>query len=138
MRSTVDQLSWIERFYPSNVAKGMAGGLDTVSDWLKASNKKHSSSPTQSERSKDTAYSSAQRYILYSKFLCLTVHHNTKLSHLGSGVSNSKDRLLTSEIAELQGRVQALLKENHELRKELVKVSGMDPSRIRSGRKVCG
>lgn len=48
----------------------------------------------------------------------------------------SKDRLLTSEIAELQVRVQSLLKENHELRKELGKVSGMDSSRIRSGRKV--
>ena len=48
----------------------------------------------------------------------------------------SKDRLLTSEIAELQARVQALLKDNHELRQELSKIAGVDLSRFRSGHKV--
>ena len=47
----------------------------------------------------------------------------------------SKDRLLTSEIAELQARVQGLLMENHELRQDLAKIAGAKG--IRSGRKVC-
>lgn len=51
-----------------------------------------------------------------------------------SSVNTSKDRLLTSEIAELQARVQGLLMQNHELRQELAKTS---PSRISSSRKVC-
>ena len=67
---------------------------------------------------------------LMMKFVCCC-------SHIPTGVSASKDRLLNSEIAELQSKVQALLKDNHELRKELIKVSGTDPSRLRSGRKVC-
>lgn len=33
--------------------------------------------------------------------------------------------------------MQALLRENHELRQEMAKTSGVDPSKIRSGRKVC-
>ncbi len=50
--------------------------------------------------------------------------------------NTSKDRLLTSEIAELQARLQTLLKDNHELRQELSKIAGVDLSRFRSGHKV--
>lgn len=39
MRSTVEELSWVERFYPSNVAKGLSGSLDSLSDWLKVTKK---------------------------------------------------------------------------------------------------
>ncbi len=35
MQAAADQLSWIDRFRPSNLAAGMAGGLDSVSEWLK-------------------------------------------------------------------------------------------------------
>ena len=37
IQAAVDKLSWVERFYPSNIARGMAGGLDSMSDWLKSS-----------------------------------------------------------------------------------------------------
>ena len=35
MQSTVDQLSWVENLYPSNVAERMSRGLDSLSGWLK-------------------------------------------------------------------------------------------------------
>lgn len=54
----------------------------------------------------------------------------------GSRVDTSKDRLLTSEVQELQARVQSLERENHDLRQELAKTTGVDPSRLRSSRKV--
>ena len=40
MKSTVDQLSWVERLYPSNIASKMAGGFESLSDWLKSSREK--------------------------------------------------------------------------------------------------
>ena len=58
----------------------------------------------------------------------------THFSHMAGDAS--KDRLLTSEIAELQARVQALLRDNHELRQELSKVAGVNPGKFRSGHKV--
>ena len=39
----------------------------------------------------------------------------------------SKDRLLTSEVQELQARLQALERENHDLRQDLAKTTGVDP-----------
>ena len=51
MQAAVDELSWIERFYPSNIASGMAGGLDSLSDWLKSSRTE--------EAGKSTRYSSS-------------------------------------------------------------------------------
>ena len=45
---------------------------------------------------------------------------------------------MTSEIRELQAKVQALEKENHELKQELAKTAGVDPSKIRTRRKVRG
>lgn len=57
----------------------------------------------------------------------------------GSGSADfsvSKDRLLTSEITELQAKMQSLLKENRDLRLEQSKISGADLSRIHSSRKV--
>ncbi len=54
-----------------------------------------------------------------------------------SQFNTSKDRLLTSEIAEMHVKLQALEKENRELREELLKAGGSSElSRIRSGRKV--
>ena len=49
----------------------------------------------------------------------------------------SNDRLLTSEVMELHAKLQALEKENHELRQEFAKTTGVAPSRIRSKIKVC-
>ena len=64
-----------------------------------------------------------------------TESRNTDLNgNTDPNVNTSKDRLLTSEIAELQARVQGLLMQNHDLRQELTKTS---PSRIGSSRKVC-
>ncbi len=51
-------------------------------------------------------------------------------------ISEAKDRLLTSEIKELQAKLQALEMANYKLTQELAKVSGVDPSKIRGGRKV--
>lgn len=56
MRSTVEQLSWVERLYPSNLAKGVAGSLESVSEWLKTSQKT-------TLESTNSAHSESQRYI---------------------------------------------------------------------------
>ena len=37
MKSTVDELSWVERLYPANIAGKVAGGFGALSDWLKRS-----------------------------------------------------------------------------------------------------
>jgi len=59
MQAAVDELSWIERFYPSNIASGMAGGLDSVSEWLKSSRTEGSAKPAQYSSS-STKLESAQ------------------------------------------------------------------------------
>ena len=53
-----------------------------------------------------------------------------------STFDTSNDRLLTSEVSELQAKLQALVRENHELRQEIAKIPGLDASRIRSKRNV--
>lgn len=132
MRSTVEQLSWVERFYPSNMAKGMAGSLESFSDWLKTAKK--TSQNVESDKIENKTPSD-------KRFACISVNplecHCSPFSQDEANFNTSKDRLLTSEISELQAKLQALLSENHELRQELAKASGVDPSRIRSGRKVC-
>ena len=72
---------------------------------------------------------------------CTHVHththsHARTSSALPPTFSASKDRLLTSEIKELQTKIQHLEKENHELRQELAKTSGIHLSKLRAGRKV--
>ncbi len=67
MKSTVDQLSWIERLYPSNVTKGMANSLDSFSDWLKKS--KAEASSVIDSAAKDTnnsSYSSSKERYCYT------------------------------------------------------------------------
>ena len=61
MRSAVNQLSWVERLYPSNMAKGVAGSLDSLSDWLKTSNKPQPS-PNPSSPPSRSSFSSNDRY----------------------------------------------------------------------------
>lgn len=73
---------------------------------------------------------------LHSKGICVSVCSTGSGSGGGADFSVSKDRLLTSEIAELQAKMQSLLKENRDLRLELSKISGADLSRIHSSRKV--
>lgn len=68
--------------------------------------------------------------------ICVSVCSTGSGSGGGADFSVSKDRLLTSEIAELQAKMQSLLKENRDLRLELSKISGADLSRIHSSRKV--
>ena len=66
MRSTVDQLSWVESLYPSNIAKKIASDLDGVSDWLKTSRKPVESASKSNEQGSDVRYSSGDRYVQLS------------------------------------------------------------------------
>lgn len=90
----------------------LLAGLDSFSDWLK-------SSPS---RDKQTSATQQQH---------ATSSLTTKTSYSSSG-----DRLLHSEVKELQSKVTSLERENHELRQLLAKSEGVDPSHIRPGRQV--
>lgn len=87
-------------------------GLDSFSDWLK------------SRPSRDKQTSPSQQ--------------RPRTSSPDPTYSPSRDRLLHSEVRELQSKVTTLERENHELRQQLAKLEGVDPSRIRTGRQVRG
>lgn len=61
MRSTVEQLSWVERLYPSNMAKGVAGSLDSLSDWLKTAKKSQALVQNAQDTNDTPAYSTNKR-----------------------------------------------------------------------------
>ena len=88
-------------------------GLDSFSEWLK-------SNPTSAKDSQYTPSSSTS---------------SPPSSSSTSGISQTKDRLLHSEIRELQGKLAQLKKENHELR-QLLKASGDDSRAALLGRQV--
>lgn len=44
MKSKVEQLSWVESLYPSSIGERVAGGLDSLSGWLKSARSPKSSS----------------------------------------------------------------------------------------------
>ena len=87
-------------------------GLDSLSEWLKAK-------PTNS-------ISEESQYNIPSP---------SSSPSSTPGVSQTKDRLLHSEIRELQVKLAQLEKENHELR-QLLKASGDDPRAALLGRQV--
>ena len=90
----------------SNIS--MHAGLDSVSEWLK-SNKSDYSSPSSSSTSSPQS--------------------------APSSVSDTRDRLLHSEIRELQVKLAQLEKENHELR-QLLRASGDESRAALLGRQV--
>lgn len=59
MRSTVEQLSWVERLYPSNMAKGVAGSLDSLSEWLRTAKKSVQHTPDSNDAN---AYTPNKRF----------------------------------------------------------------------------
>jgi hypothetical protein len=99
MRREVERLSWLEKYLPSSLGGRIANGLDSMSGWLKS--KPSTSTDAQPSPSSPSAPPKSP------------------------AVSHTKDRLLHSEIRELQAKLAQLEKENHELR-QLLKASGDD------------
>ena len=87
-------------------------GLGSFSDWVKSKTRGTETSDDAPSPTSDPAPSEGYVY------------------------SPSKDRLLHSEIRELQMKVSSLEKENHELRLHLGKQAGVDPNTFLTGRKV--
>ena len=54
MKSKVEQLSWVEQLYPSNIGQRMAGGLDSLSGWLKSSRSSPTSESVRKQQQKET------------------------------------------------------------------------------------
>jgi optic atrophy protein 1 len=101
MRREVERLSWLENYLPSSIGGKIANGLESLSGWLK-------SKPTPPSDSSSSSSSSAKTS-----------------GGAAGGVSETRDRLLHSEIRELTAKLAQLEKENHELR-QLLKASGDD------------
>ena len=91
----------------------MSPGLDSFSEWLK-SKPSTSADSTRSPQSPSSSSSTASQPAVYQ----------------------TRDRLLHSEIRELQAKLAQLGKENHELR-QLLKASGDDSRSALLGRQVC-
>ena len=70
MKSTVEQLSWVERLYPSRLGERMAGGLDSLSDWLKSSRSSQTSAPDRKQPQQQQQGRSSSRCSL-TTYICM-------------------------------------------------------------------
>jgi optic atrophy protein 1 len=100
MKRKVEQLSWLEKYLPTSISGKIANGLDSFSEWLKTK-------PSTSDEHQYTSTSSP----------------GSAPPPATAALSQTRDRLLHSEIRELQVKLAQLEKENHELR-QLLKASG--------------
>lgn len=94
-------------------------GLDSFSAWLKTK-KPTEQLPSTIEPSPSSSSSSSSSPTILSS----------------SPINTTRDRLLHSEIRELQSKLAQLEKENHELRQLLAKTSGADPRTVLLRRQV--
>lgn len=95
-----------------------SAGVDSFSAWLKTK-KPAEQLPSTIEPSPSSSSSSSSSSLLSS-----------------SPVNTTRDRLLHSEIRELQSKLAQIEKENHELRQLLAKTSGADPRTVLLRRQV--